>query len=130
MRVQRPGGADATKDRAIEDHPFVVKLMSHGHIDREDLKALGRTLDRRVTVKKGQDIIVQGYEHETLDLVERGFGLRFTLLHQGGRQILNAVLPGDIAGFPASLFKRSIFSVMAATPMSLHRVSFSVYRGL
>ncbi|HMM87600.1 Crp/Fnr family transcriptional regulator [Bradyrhizobium sp.] len=130
MRVQRTGGADATKDRAIEDHPFVVKLMSHGHIDREDLKALGRTLDRRVTVKKGQDIIVQGYEYETLDLVESGFGLRFTLLHQGGRQILNAVLPGDIVGFPASLFKRSIFSVMAATPMSLHRVSIKAFTEL
>jgi len=130
MRVQRAGGADATRDRAIEDHPFVVKLMSHGHIDREDLKALGRTLDRRVTVKKGQDIIVQGYEYETLDLVERGFGLRFTLLHQGGRQILNAVLPGDIVGFPASLFKRSIFSVMAATPMSLHRVSIKAFTEL
>src|SRR5574340_462537 len=127
MRVPRAAGVDAIKDRAIEDHPFVVKLRSHGHLGSDDLKALGRTLNRNVSVKKGQDIIVQGYEYKTLDIVESGFGLRFTLLHQGGRQIINAVLPGDLVGFPASFFDRSIFSVMATTPMTLHRVSFEAF---
>lgn len=130
MRVQRAAGVDATKDQAIEDHPFVVKLRSHGHLDSDDLKALGRTLNRKVTVKKGQDIIVQGYEYKSLDIVESGFGLRFTLLHQGARQIINAVLPGDLVGFPASFFHRSIFSVMAATTMSLHRVPIEAFTEL
>ena len=130
MGIQRAGGIDAAKIQAIEDHPFVIKLRSHGHIDREDLNALGRILNRKVTVKKGQDIIVQGYEYKTLDIVDSGFGLRFTLLHQGGRQILNAVLPGDVVGFPGSFFERAIFSVMAATPMNLHRVSFEAFTEL
>lgn len=130
MRVLSAGGANAPKDRAIENHPFVVKLSAHGALDAEDRKALGRILNRKVTVKKGQDVIIQGYEYKTLDIVESGFGLRFTLLHQGGRQIINAVLPGDIVGFPASFFERSIFSVMAATTMSLHRVSFQAFTEL
>ena len=130
MRVRQAAGADATKDRAIEDHPFVAMLLAHGAVDAEGLKALGRILNHRVTVKKGQDIIVQGYEYKTLDIVESGFGLRYTLLHQGGRQILNTILPGDIVGFPASFFSRSIFSVMAATTMSLHRVSFDAFTDL
>lgn len=122
--------ANATKDRAIENHPFVIKLLAHGFINSEDLKALGRLLNRKVAVKKGQDIIVQGYEYKTLDIVESGLGIRFTLLHQGGRQIINAVLPGDIVGFPAAFFGRSIFSVMAATPMSVHRFSFEAFTDL
>jgi CRP-like cAMP-binding protein len=130
MRVQPAVGGGATKTRAIEEHPFVVKLMAHGHLDSEDLKAVGRVLNRKVTVKKGQDIMVQGYEYKTLDIVESGFGLRFTLLHQGGRQILNAVLPGDLVGFPSSFFRPSIFSAMAATPMSLHRVSIEAFTEL
>lgn len=130
MRMQRAAGTDVTKDRAIEDHPFVIKLRAHGHIDSEDLKALGRVLNRKVTVKKGQDIIVQGYEYKTLDIVESGFGLRFTLLHQGGRQIINAVLPGDLVGFPAAFFERSIFSVMAAAPMTLNRISMEAFTEL
>jgi CRP-like cAMP-binding protein len=119
-----------TKGWLIEDHPFVIKLMSHGHIDRDDLKALGRILSRKVTVKKGKDIIVQGYEYNTLDIVESGFGIRFTLLHQGGRQIINTVLPGDVVGFPASFFDRSLFSVMAAATITLHRIPFDAFTDL
>ena len=130
MRAPNAVGANAARNPAIENHPFVAKLLAHGAIDDEDRKALGRILNRKVTVKKGQDIIIQGYGYKTLDIVESGFGLRFTLLHQGGRQIINAVLPGDIVGFPASFFERSIFSVMAATTMSLHRVSFEAFTEL
>lgn len=130
MRAVRAASGDAGKDSAFEKHPFVAKLSAHGAIDSDDLKALARLLNRKVAVRKGQDIIVQGYDYKTLDIVESGFGLRFTLLHQGGRQIINAVLPGDIVGFPASFFQRSIFSVMAATPMSLHRISFDAFSDL
>jgi CRP-like cAMP-binding protein len=130
MGVLHTVGVNASKNRAIENHPFVAKLLAQGAINAEDLKALGRALDRKITVKKGQDIIIQGYHYKTLDIVESGFGLRFTLLHQGGRQIINAVLPGDIVGFPASFFERSIFSVMAATTMTLHRVSFEAFTDL
>jgi CRP-like cAMP-binding protein len=130
MRVLNAARADTAKHRTIEDHPFVVKLMSHGHIDHDDLKALDRVLGRKVTVKKGQDIIVQGYEYDTLSIVESGVGIRYTLLHKGDRPIINAVLPGDIIGFPASFFERSIFSVMAATEMSLHRISLEAFANL
>jgi len=130
MRVLCAAGANAAQDRMIERHPFVAASLTRGLLDSEDLKALGRLLNRRITVKKGQNIIVQGYEYKTLDIVESGVALRYTLLHQGGRQIINAVLPGDIAGFPASFFSRSIFSVMAATTMTLHRVSFQAFTGL
>jgi len=130
MRVLCAAGANAAQDRAIERHPFVTESLTRGLLDSEDLKALSRILNRRVTVKKGQDIIVQGYEYKNLDIVESGVALRFTLLHQGGRQIINAVLPGDIVGFPASFFNRSIFSVMAATTMTLHRVSFEAFTDL
>jgi len=130
MRLLHVAATNFSKNSAIESHPFVVKLLAHGALNSEDLRALGRVLNRKVTVKKGQDIIVRGYEYKTLDIVESGFALRYTLLHQGGRQIINAVLPGDIVGFPASFFKPSIFSVMAATTMSLHRISFEALTDL
>jgi CRP-like cAMP-binding protein len=130
MSAPRTFTVSGSTERAIESHPFVVRLLGHGAINSEDLKALRRVLERRTIVKKGQDIIVQGYDYSTLDIVESGFGLRYTLMHQGGRQIISAVLPGDIVGFPASFFDRSIFSVMAATTMSLHRISFDSFNEL
>ena len=130
MGLLHVAAANVSKNSSIENHPFVVRLLAHGALNLEDLKALGRVLNRKVTVKKGQDIIVQGYEYKTLDIVESGFALRYTLLHQGGRQIINAVLPGDIVGFPASFFNPAIFSVMAATTMSLYRISFEALTDL
>ncbi len=107
--------------------PFIKKLLKHATLDRADVQALSRVLNRRLAVKKGQDIIVQGYEYRELNIVESGFAIRYMLLHQGGRQIINTILPGDIVGFPASFFSRSIFSVMAVTKMSLYRISFDTF---
>jgi len=78
-------------------------------LDANDLTALGRVLDQRLAVKKGKDIVVEGYEYIGLDVIETGFAVRYTLLHKGGRQIINTLLPGDIVGFPASVFDRAIF---------------------
>jgi CRP-like cAMP-binding protein len=121
---------NVTKNRAIEDHPFVVKLSAHAPLDRDDLKALARVLKSRLSVKKGKDILVQGYEHNGIDIIESGFAIRYGLLHKGGRQIVNTLLPGDIVGFPASFYDRSIFSVMALTKMTLHSISFDAFVGL
>jgi CRP-like cAMP-binding protein len=96
-------------------------------LDANDLTALGRVLDQTLAVKKGKDIVVEGYEYKGLDVIETGFAVRYTLLHKGGRQIINTLLPGDIVGFPASFFDRAIFSVMAVTKMSLHHISFEAF---
>lgn len=119
--------AIARKEKSIEKHPFAIKLAAHVPLDRADLKALERALGRMLTVKKGQDIIVEGYDRKGLNIVESGFAIRYTLLHKGGRQIINAVLPGDIVGFPASFFNPSIFSVMAVTKMTLHPISLDTF---
>lgn len=122
--------SSANPVRPIKSHPFITKLSFHTTLDEDDLKALSRVLNRRLAVKKGQDVIVQGFEYNGLDVVESGFAIRYTLLHKGGRQIINTLLPGDIVGFPASFFDRSIFSVMAVTKMSLHRISFDTFAEL
>lgn len=127
MRAVVPVPSKTVQDRPIEKHPFVIMLSSHAPLNADDVKALGRVLNRRLTVKKGKDIIVQGFEYKRLDIIESGFAIRYTLLHKGGRQIINTLLPGDIVGFPASFFDRSIFSVTAATDMSLHRISFDTF---
>jgi CRP-like cAMP-binding protein len=116
-----------TKGRAIDDHPFVVKLRAHAPLNSDDLNALGHVLNRRLTVKKGKDIVVEGYQYTGLDIIESGFAIRYTLMHKGGRQIINTLLPGDIIGFPACFFDRAIFSIMAITKMSLHHITFEAF---
>ena len=114
----------------VKDHPFVVKLSCSVRLDSDDLTALARLLDRRLAVKKGKDIIVEGYEYKALHIVESGFAVRYKLLHNGGRQIVAIVLPGDIIGFPACFFGHAVFSVMAIGKMSLHYVPLDQFAAL
>jgi CRP-like cAMP-binding protein len=114
----------------VRDHPFVVKLGRSIRLDDDDLAALAGLLDRKIVAKKGKDIIVEGYEYKALHIVESGFAVRYKLLHNGKRQILNIVLPGDIIGFPACFFDYAVFSVMAIGRMSLHYVPLAAFAAL
>jgi CRP-like cAMP-binding protein len=109
------------------NHPFVTMLRRYAPLNNADLTVLARLLDRKLAVKKGKDIIVEGYEHKGLHIVESGFAVRYKLLHNGGRQLVSIVLPGDIIGFPACFFERAVYSVMAVAKMSLHYVPLDVF---
>jgi CRP-like cAMP-binding protein len=114
----------------VNDHPFVVKLNYSIQLDNDDLTALTEALNHGVSVKKGKDLIVEGYEYNVLHVVESGYAVRYKLLHNGKRQIVNIVLPGDIIGFPASFYDYAVFSVMAISDMSLHCVPIDRFADL
>jgi CRP-like cAMP-binding protein len=125
MSIPRPAATEP-----IKNHPFVAKLNRSIRLDDDDLMALTELLDRKVVVKKGKDIIVQGYEYKALHIVESGFAIRYKLLHNGKRQIVDIVLPGDIIGFPACFFEYAVFSVMAIGKMNLHYVPLDAFSAL
>ena len=115
---------------SVRDHPLVTKLNHSIALDDADLTALGRLLERRVVVKKAKDIIVEGYKYRVLHIVERGFAIRYKLLHSGKRQIVNVIMPGDIIGFPACFYEHAVFSVTALGDMSLHHVALDAFADL
>jgi CRP-like cAMP-binding protein len=119
-----------TLTNPIKQHPFVVKLNRSVRLDEDDLTALARLMDRKLAVKQGKDIIVEGYEYKALHIVESGFAIRYKLLHNGKRQIVNIILPGDIVGFPACFFQQAVFSVTALRKMSLHFIPIDAFAAL
>jgi CRP-like cAMP-binding protein len=114
----------------VKEHPFVIKLRRSIRLDDDDLKALAGLLDRKLVVKKGKDIIVEGYEYKELHIIESGFAIRYRLLHNGKRQIVNILLPGDIIGFPACFFEYAVFSFMAIAKMGGHYVPLDAFAAL
>ena len=106
----------------IGSHPLVTKLNHSVPLSADDLAALGRLLEHRIVVRKGKDVLVEGYEYRVLHVVESGFAIRYKLLHSGRRQIVDVILPGDIIGFPACFYEHAVFSVTALGPMNLHHV--------
>ena len=70
-------------------------------------------------VDKGATVLVEGSHSAHLYTVLFGFGFRYKLMADGGRQILNYLLPGDLVGLQGSLMGEMQHSVEALSPMLL-----------
>ena len=73
-------------------------------------------------IRKDKDIVVAGKHYEALFVNHDGWLLRYKILHNGDRQILDFILPGQIFGLQACLFKTSLYSVATITEASLSSI--------
>jgi CRP-like cAMP-binding protein len=108
---------------SLENHPFVVRLCRHARVSEADTAAIRQAIQREAIVKSKRELVIEGYENRTLSIVSRGFAVRYKLLHNGKRQILRIVLPGDMIGLPSSFFERASYSVTSVTNMEVQCVS-------
>lgn len=75
-----------------------------------DLKSTGRP------VRPGQEIISEGRRCNTIYLFIEGMAIRYRILRDGQRQILNFLLPGDFAGVTSCRFANALWTVKVLTP--------------
>lgn len=72
-----------------------------------------------LTVGPQTTILFQGAASPQLFTALAGWGLRYKLLPDGGRQVINFVMPGDLVGLQAGLLGEMQHSVDAVTDMTL-----------
>jgi CRP-like cAMP-binding protein len=111
----------------FDQHPFVKRLMQQIHLNAADLKCLDDIIDGELLIRKRRDLIVDGYEYRKLSFVKDGYAMRYKLLRNGKRQILNVILPGDVVGLPSSFYERAVYSVSAITDLRMHVCSLDSY---
>lgn len=117
----------AISRNALDRHPFVARLMQHVTLSPADLKNLDAIIDGELVIRRRRDLIVDGYEYRKLSFVSDGYAVRYKLLRNGKRQILNVVLPGDIVGLPGSFYQRAVYSVTAITDLKMDVCSLEAY---
>jgi CRP-like cAMP-binding protein len=79
----------------------------------------------RITkVAKTREIVIAGKPYQWFYANRDGWLFRYKILHNGGRQIVDFVLPGDIFAVQACLFKGSLYSIATITPASLSLIPF------
>lgn len=64
-------------------------------------------------------ILLQGSTSPQLFTALEGWGIRYLLLPDGGRQVINFVMPGDLIGLQAGLLGEMQHSVQSVTRMAL-----------
>ena len=81
---------------------------------------------RSMRIQKNKDVVIAGSHYESVYAVHDGWLFRYKILHNGSRQIVDFILPGQFFGLQACLFKRSLYSVATITEASLSTVPLGV----
>ncbi|HZL39707.1 MAG TPA: Crp/Fnr family transcriptional regulator [Pseudolabrys sp.] len=117
----------ATSRNALDQHPFVARLRQLIDLKPADLKGLDDIIDDELVIRRRRDLIADGYEYRKLCFVKDGFAVRYKLLRNGKRQILNVIMPGDVIGLPASFYERAGYAVSAITDLRMNVCSLDAY---
>lgn len=67
------------------------------------------------TVRRGEEIVRAGRRAESIFLINDGIAIRYRILRDGQRQILDFLLPGDFAGINGCRFQRAPYSTKFLT---------------
>jgi CRP-like cAMP-binding protein len=89
-----------------------------------DLKATTRAL------RPGHELVSEGRRCASVSLITDGAAIRYRILRDGQRQILNILLPGDFAGMIACRFKSAPYSVKTLMPASVATIPLPRLVGL
>lgn len=95
------------------------KLDAFAKIKGEELDFMQRFKMGELSIDKGTPILMQGSNSPQLYTVLKGMGLRYMVLPDGKRQVINFVLPGDFLGLQAGVMGEMKHSIDATTDMVL-----------
>ena len=105
-----------------EDNRPARKLGHFFSLKAEEEDLLDRFAGRARQIRAGVDIMVEGEPSRCLFLVQDGWLARYKSLRDGRRQIVNFLLPGDLADFSPVLFRKSAQTVTSITPVSVSEI--------
>lgn len=87
-------------------------------IDAQAITQLFKILKQEPNLEKGLDWINENQPLHKAYVLDEGWAIRYKLLEDGRRQILNFLIPGDLIGYFSLLFNTSAYSVEPITALS------------
>jgi CRP-like cAMP-binding protein len=123
--AQRDGEPVAFAPQSPPLSALTRKLATRTLLSPAELAILDALYDDTRPVAATRDIVTEGYKYDALAVLREGFAIRYRVLRDGRRQILNVVMPGDIIGFPACFFDTALYSITALTGAIVSSIPFS-----
>lgn len=103
---------------------LIAKLNAFTRIAGESAAAIDEMASRRiVALERGQDIISEGEEPRTVNLLISGWACRYKMMEDGRRQILAFFVPGDLADLHVYILNAIDHSIAAITPVKYARLA-------
>jgi CRP-like cAMP-binding protein len=104
--------------------PLTRRLAQWLSLSPEEMAVLGDFQASKRTIARRRDIISEGRKYDALAVLIEGTAIRYRVLHDGRRQVLNIVLPGDFIGFPGCFFESALYSITALSEAIVSFVPF------
>jgi CRP-like cAMP-binding protein len=109
---------------------FTHKLTQLVTLTPEEITILEHLQSTTRIVRRNRDILAVGEKYDSLFILIDGVSIRYRILHDGRRQVLNISLPGDLIGFPNNFFEKALYSVTALADSVICPVPVSRLYGL
>ena len=109
--------------------PLTRKLGQYVPLSADEIAILRDLQSATRLVGRNREIISEGRKYEALFVLIEGISIRYRVLHDGRRQILNITLPGDFIGFPGCFFENALYSIAALTDCVVSSIPFAQLLG-
>ncbi|HWB51116.1 MAG TPA: Crp/Fnr family transcriptional regulator [Stellaceae bacterium] len=119
-----------TPSPATVSNAFINRLMQLVPLTADEVAVLLELQASPRTIQRHRDIITEGRTYGSIFIVMEGNAIRYRILHDGRRQIVNIVLPGDIVGALGYFMESSLYSTKALTEVTVAVVPFARLNGL
>jgi CRP-like cAMP-binding protein len=110
--------------------PLTRKMLRLLDLSPAEIAVLREFQSTPRRVDRGREIVAEGRKYDGLWVLLDGAGLRYRVLGDGRRQVLNVVLPGDFIGFPGCFFESALYSISALGECTVSPVPFTRFLGL
>jgi CRP-like cAMP-binding protein len=110
---------------ALEALPFTRKLAQLVALSQDEMVILAELQSATRTVQRHRDIIMEGRNYGSILVIIEGNAIRYRILHDGRRQIVNIALPGDIVGILGPFVESSLYSTKALTETIVATIPFT-----
>jgi CRP-like cAMP-binding protein len=114
-----------TPSAATVPNAFVNRLGQLVPLSAEEIAVLQELQASPRTVQRHRDIITEGRNYGSIFIILEGNAIRYRILHDGRRQIVNIVLPGDIVGALGYFMESSLYSTKALTEVVVATIPFA-----
>jgi CRP-like cAMP-binding protein len=110
--------------------PLTSKLARLVALSPEETGALATLQAPTRPVPRNREIISAGRKYDGIFVLIDGTAIRYRVLRDGRRQVLNIALPGDFIGSPANFFETALYSITALSDAIVAWVPFATLFGL
>src|SRR5580704_15327149 len=123
-------GSSASMAVSAQAPPLTRKLARFVSLSADEIAILSELQSSTRTVPRHRDILTEGRSYGGLFVVLEGIAIRYRILHDGRRQVINIVLPGDVVGVLGAFFESTLYSTKALTDVVISTIAFQRISGI